>query len=247
MTDKDVTGQNIRSNLGFWGSNAGTAPLFLHLMFHTFHRTALSTFIDLFARGRKIAINIRQVRLPLLGVVLDSAVQQRKCNEIYWTLCCFFALQEVVSNALPTFPANDAAVEEWLIDIKQVYDRTAEQSGLGDILQDTKQQVAVTDAAKFSTRMTAARSRRGAPSVFQGHPHSTERVAQFERMQAEEASRARRGILTSTMPRPHNLQDTSTALYRRWFLNRAEGIEMQQSARCHNPDIYHHSWLQDLS
>ncbi|KAI8142692.1 hypothetical protein BJV82DRAFT_669346 [Fennellomyces sp. T-0311] len=133
--------------------------------------------------------------------------------------------------ALSTFPANDAAVEEWLIDIKQIYDRTAERSGLGDILQDTKQQVADADAANFSTRMTAARSRRGAPSVFQGHPHSTERVAQFERMQAEERSRARRGILTSTMPRPHNLQDTSTALYRRWFLNRAAGIEMQQSAR----------------
>ncbi|KAI8149868.1 hypothetical protein BJV82DRAFT_661971 [Fennellomyces sp. T-0311] len=251
MTDKDVTGQNIRSSLDFWGSNAGTVPLFLHLMFHTFHRTALSTFVDLFARGvdpvqpglHRIPIQLfhrydffagtwdeatlqaynqfinsfqppdsveelsQLVTVARCGfgaadfclciakqhpenLKYDPAVQQLKCDEIYWTLCTFFALQEAVCNALPTFPANNAAVEEWLIDVKQVYDRTAEQSGLVGILGDIKQQVADADAdaINFSARMTAARSRtgaptelseprRGAPLVFEGEPHSPDRVA----------------------------------------------------------------------
>ncbi|KAI8149873.1 hypothetical protein BJV82DRAFT_707661 [Fennellomyces sp. T-0311] len=242
--DKDVTTQNIRSNLGFWDDNADTAlsmspviMLTLSCLIYTGSRydfftntdtwdeatlQAYNNFINSFlssdsVEGLNQLVTVTRCDPGAADFCLciakehpgnlnyDPAVQQLKCNEIYWTLCCFFALQEAVSNALPTFPAEDAVIKEWLIDIKQVYDRTAEQSGLVGILRDIKQQVADTDAANFSTRMTAARSRtgaptepseprRGAPLVFEDHPHIPKRVAQFEQMKAEETIRVCRGI-----------------------------------------------------
>ncbi|KAI8149863.1 hypothetical protein BJV82DRAFT_661966 [Fennellomyces sp. T-0311] len=239
--DKDVTTQNIRSNLGFWDDIAGTAlsmfgiqigiPFdthYLHIVepiimltpsslvytgsrydffADTWDEATLQTynqFTNSFQSPDSVEELCQLATVARCGLGAahfclcmalrhpgtsnyDPAVQQRKCNEIYWTFCSFFALQEVI------------------------YDRTAERSGLGDILGDIKQQVADADAdaINFSARMTAARSktgaptepsepRRGAPLVFEGEPYSPDRVAQFERMQAEEGSRVRRGIQNKT-------------------------------------------------
>ncbi|KAI8149855.1 hypothetical protein BJV82DRAFT_584932 [Fennellomyces sp. T-0311] len=79
---KDVTAQNIRSNLGFWDDNAGTAPLFLRQLFRTFHRTALPTFVNLFPLttlksmqiGIPFATRYLRIVKPLIVLATSSLV-----------------------------------------------------------------------------------------------------------------------------------------------------------------------------